>query len=78
MEFGCNDGVFLKPAAELGFEVVGVDPATNVVQTLINEGFYIINEFFNEQIARLEMETCFYLFVPILILTFEKKYSYCI
>src|SRR4051794_38367908 len=35
LEFGCNDGVLLRPLADQGIRtVIGVDPATNVVATI--------------------------------------------
>lgn len=51
VEIGCNDGVFLKPLAKLGFKVAGVDPAANVVKPLLKEGLNIIIDGFNPQTA---------------------------
>jgi methylation protein EvaC len=52
LEIGCNDGVLLKPLSKLGIKCIGVDPATNVIKSLINaENFTIINDFFSEQLA---------------------------
>lgn len=46
VEIGCNDGVLLKPLADRGIRVVGVDPARNVVGTINDPRIEVINEFF--------------------------------
>lgn len=51
-EIGCNDGVMLKPFVVLGVKALGMDPATNVVNSVKQEGFTIINDFFNEETAK--------------------------
>lgn len=52
IEFGCNDGVLLRPlAAQKIRTVIGVDPATNVVNTINDPRITIINNFFNEKVA---------------------------
>ena len=52
LEFGCNDGVLLKPLADQGIKtVIGVDPATNVVSTIQDPRIHVINDFFNEATA---------------------------
>jgi len=50
-EIGCNDGVMLKPLAQLGVRAVGMDPAANVVASIKEKDFTVINDFFNEQTA---------------------------
>ena len=50
-ELGCNDGVLLKPLAELGVKAMGVDPATNVVRSITSNKIAVINDFFSEQLA---------------------------
>lgn len=55
-EIGCNDGVMLKPFAALGVRAVGIDPAKNVVESVKQEGFDIINDFFNERVSRCVQE----------------------
>ena len=53
LEFGCNDGVLLRPLADQNIKtVIGVDPATNVVGTINDPRIKIINDFFSENIAQ--------------------------
>ena len=47
LEFGCNDGVLMKPLSDLGVNVVGVDPATNIVNIAREKGLNVINDYFN-------------------------------
>ena len=52
LEFGCNDGVLLKPFLDLGFKtVVGVDPARNVTEKISDKRVTVFNDFFNESTA---------------------------
>lgn len=52
VEIGCNDGVLVNPLAEEGIKnVIGVDPATNVVKTVGNPKIKIVNDFFTEKTA---------------------------
>lgn len=52
LEFGCNDGVLLRPLADQGIgTVIGVDPATNVVKTINDARVTVINDFFTEAVA---------------------------
>jgi SAM-dependent methyltransferase len=50
-ELGCNDGVLLKPFAKMGVRAVGVDPATNVVNSIDSKDIIVINDFFTEKLA---------------------------
>jgi SAM-dependent methyltransferase len=52
LEIGCNDGVLLKPLEKLGVNCIGVDPATNVVDTIQSTDLTVINDFFSETLAR--------------------------
>ena len=52
IEFGCNDGVLLRPLADQKIRtVIGVDPATNVVTTIDDPRITVVNDFFNEAVA---------------------------
>ena len=58
LEFGCNDGVLLRPLADLGIQtVIGVDPATNVLSSIDDARITVINSFFTEAVAREVMST---------------------
>lgn len=53
IEFGCNDGVLLRPLADQNIKtVIGVDPATNIVSTINDPRITIINDFFTEDVAQ--------------------------
>jgi methylation protein EvaC len=53
LEFGCNDGVLLRPLADQGIRtVIGVDPASNVVATINDSRVKVINDYFTEDVAR--------------------------
>lgn len=52
VEFGCNDGILLKPLADNNIRtIIGVDPASNVVGSIADSRISIINDFFNEDTA---------------------------
>ncbi len=50
-ELGCNDGILLKPFAAMGVKAVGVDLATNVVNSIDSKDIIVINDFFGETLA---------------------------
>ena len=53
VEFGCNDGVLLKPLANEGIKnIIGVDPAKNVVLKINDSRIKIINDYFTQKVAR--------------------------
>jgi SAM-dependent methyltransferase len=53
LEFGCNDGVLLRPLADQGIRtVIGVDPASNVVATIDDARIKVVNSYFTEDVAR--------------------------
>ncbi len=52
IEFGCNDGVLLEPLAKKSIKnLIGIDPASNVVKKIDNNSISIINNFFNDETA---------------------------
>jgi SAM-dependent methyltransferase len=52
IEFGCNDGILLRPLADQKIRtVIGVDPATNVVKTIDDPRVAVVNDFFTEAVA---------------------------
>jgi len=52
VEIGCNDGVLLRPIADQGVRtVIGVDPATNVVNSIRDPRITIYNDFFGAAAA---------------------------
>ena len=52
IEFGCNDGVLLRPLADQQIRtLIGIDPATNVVETIDDSRIIVINDFFTEAVA---------------------------
>ncbi len=52
LEIASNDGTFLKPFMARGIEVLGVDPAANVVEEANAEGVPTRVAFFGERVAR--------------------------
>jgi SAM-dependent methyltransferase len=52
IEFGCNDGVLLRPLADQQIRtVIGIDPATNIVRMINDPRIVVINDFFNEYVG---------------------------
>jgi len=47
IEFGCNDGVLLKPFKDLGIKAIGVEPAKNIAKLARRKKCNVINAFFN-------------------------------
>jgi methylation protein EvaC len=52
VEIGCNDGTLIKHIFKKKRTAVGIDPATNIVEPLIERGLPIINDYFSEKIAK--------------------------
>jgi len=53
IEFGCNDGVLLRPLNKLGIKnIIGIDPAENIVAKINISGVNIINDYFNKKTTK--------------------------
>lgn len=52
LEFGCNDGILLKPLADQGVAtLIGVDPALNILKTIEDPRISTVRGFFDEPLA---------------------------
>jgi len=51
VEFGCNDGVLLRPLSRLGVVAVGVDLSDNIGEMARNEGHDVVTAAFTPEIA---------------------------
>lgn len=52
LEFGCNDGILLKPLADQGIaNLIGVDPALNILKTIDDPRINTVHGFFDESLA---------------------------
>ena len=47
LDIGSNDGTLLKFFKELGYQVIGVDPAKEISLQANNDGIFTVNDFFN-------------------------------
>ncbi|MEZ4671533.1 MAG: class I SAM-dependent methyltransferase [Anaerolineae bacterium] len=52
VEFGCNDGVLLRPLRDAGAKVVGVDPSDVALRASRTDGWSLVNDYFNEGTAQ--------------------------
>lgn len=52
VEFGCNDGVLLRPLREAGAKVVGVDPSDVALRASQADGWPLVNDYFSEATAQ--------------------------
>ena len=53
LEFGCNDGVLLKPLEKLGIKSVGIDISENITQLARDQGLMVDTGFFDPDSAAL-------------------------
>ena len=52
LEIGCNDGVLLSPLSEYPLNVVGVDPAQNVIKNISSKKCHVENDYFTEELSK--------------------------
>lgn len=52
VEFGCNDGVLLKPLEKLGIKAHGVDPSKNITQLAREKGLQVTTAYFGPEAAQ--------------------------
>ena len=53
LEIGCNDGVLLKPLSKIGIgNLIGVDPAENVINSISDINAHLINGYFGDSISQ--------------------------
>ncbi len=52
VDIGCNDGLLLKSAMDIGVSTLGIEPAANIAAIARAKGLEIVNEFFNVETAQ--------------------------
>jgi len=52
VEIGCNDSNFLKEMSKKKFNVLGIDPAQNIIKPLLRGRLPIINDYFSKKSAK--------------------------
>ena len=52
LELASNDGTFLKPFQEKGYEVLGIDPAENIAEEVNKEGIPTLPLFWGKEVAK--------------------------
>ncbi len=53
VEFGCNDGILMRPLREAGTRVVGVDPSDVALRASREDGWPLVQGYFDESTAAL-------------------------
>jgi SAM-dependent methyltransferase len=51
VEFGCNDGVLLRPLEQLGIDAWGVDVSENITEIARSKGLHALTGFFDKRAA---------------------------
>jgi len=56
VEVACNDGILLEPLKNLELNVLGVDPAKNVVKIAADKGLNVIDDYFGLDLSKKILE----------------------
>ena len=56
VDIGCNDGLLLKSAHDIGIKTLGIDPAENIGQIAKEKNLTVISEYFNAETAKVALE----------------------
>lgn len=56
VDIGCNDGLLLKSAHDIGIKTLGIDPAENIGLMAKEKNLKVISEYFNAETAKLALE----------------------
>ncbi|MCR8915762.1 methyltransferase domain-containing protein [Marinobacter panjinensis] len=56
VDIGCNDGLLLKSANDVGIKTLGIDPAENIGQMAKEKNLTVISEYFNAETAKLALK----------------------
>ena len=51
VEFGCNDGILLKPLSALGVNACGIDVSANITEMARERGLNVLTGYFNAETA---------------------------
>ena len=51
VDIGCNDGLFLSAAHEMGIRTLGVDPAANIAELARQKGLTVVTRYFSPETA---------------------------
>lgn len=51
VEFGCNDGILIRPLRQAGALAVGIDPSDVALRASQEQGWTLIQDYFNETVA---------------------------
>jgi len=61
LDIACNDGTFLKAFRKYGWSLNGIDPASNIVKSIIEKDLNVVSDFFpsNKIEGKFDVITCF-------------------